>query len=88
MIHDPRVHALLEALADLGYTVETDWRPNRLEQAAPGRGWVREVVVHDRNLGRSQRPCLSREAQRLSRSGYELRRSDLLDLAALDDHAD
>ncbi len=25
MIHDPRVHALLEALADLGYTVETDW---------------------------------------------------------------
>lgn len=30
----------LSVLADLGYTVETDWRPNRVELVAPGRGWV------------------------------------------------
>jgi len=27
-------------LAELAYVVETDWRPNRVELAAPGRGWV------------------------------------------------
>ena len=32
--------AALAALAELGYVVETDWRPNRVELAAPGRGWV------------------------------------------------
>jgi len=31
---------VLTALGDLGYAVETDWRPNRVELAAPGRGWV------------------------------------------------
>ena len=30
----------LEVLARLGYTIETDWRPNRVELVAPGRGWV------------------------------------------------
>jgi lincosamide nucleotidyltransferase A/C/D/E len=30
----------LSVLADLGYTIETDWRPNRVELLAPGRGWV------------------------------------------------
>jgi len=30
----------LEALAGLGYEIETDWRPNRVELAAAGRGWV------------------------------------------------
>lgn len=29
----------LAVLADLGYTIETDWRPNRVELAA-GRGWI------------------------------------------------
>jgi lincosamide nucleotidyltransferase A/C/D/E len=32
--------AVLEALRALGYVVETDWRPNRVELVAPGRGWV------------------------------------------------
>ena len=32
--------AALAALAQLGYVIETDWRPNRVELAAPGRGWV------------------------------------------------
>ena len=32
--------AALAALARLGYAVETDWRPNRVELAAPGRGRV------------------------------------------------
>lgn len=31
---------VLTALGELGYAVETDWRPNRVELAAPGRGWV------------------------------------------------
>jgi lincosamide nucleotidyltransferase A/C/D/E len=31
---------LLLALGALGYAVETDWRPNRVELAAPGRRWV------------------------------------------------
>jgi lincosamide nucleotidyltransferase A/C/D/E len=31
---------VLKALGDIGYAIETDWRPNRVELAAPGRGWV------------------------------------------------
>ncbi len=30
----------LAVLTGLGYEVETDWRPNRVELVAPGRGWV------------------------------------------------
>jgi lincosamide nucleotidyltransferase A/C/D/E len=30
----------LTALHGLGYVIETDWRPNRVELAAPERGWV------------------------------------------------
>lgn len=30
----------LTALGGLGYVVETDWRPVRVELAAPGRRWV------------------------------------------------
>jgi len=33
-------HEVLRALEDLGYVIETDWRPNRVELVAPGRGWV------------------------------------------------
>ena len=32
--------AALGALGRLGYTVETDWRPVRVELVASGRGWV------------------------------------------------
>lgn len=32
--------AVLTALGRLGYVVETDWRPNRVELVAPGRRWV------------------------------------------------
>ena len=31
---------VLAVLHDMGYAIETDWRPNRVELAAPGRGWV------------------------------------------------
>jgi lincosamide nucleotidyltransferase A/C/D/E len=31
---------VLAALAELGYVLETDWRPNRVELTAAGRGWV------------------------------------------------
>jgi lincosamide nucleotidyltransferase A/C/D/E len=31
-------HEVLAALHDLGYAIETDWRPNRVELAASGRG--------------------------------------------------
>lgn len=34
------VHRVLAVLADLGYVVETDWRPVRVELVAPGRGRV------------------------------------------------
>jgi lincosamide nucleotidyltransferase A/C/D/E len=30
----------LDVLAQLGYALETDWRPNRAELIATGRGWV------------------------------------------------
>ena len=30
----------VEALRGLGYEIETDWRPNRVELAARGLGWV------------------------------------------------
>ncbi len=32
--------AALTALERLGWAVETDWRPVRVELVAPGRGWV------------------------------------------------
>lgn len=32
--------AALDVLGPLGYVVETDWRPVRVELGAPGRGWV------------------------------------------------
>jgi lincosamide nucleotidyltransferase A/C/D/E len=32
--------AVLDALAHLGYVLETDWRPNRMELAAPGGRWA------------------------------------------------
>ena len=35
--HEPEA---LAALRDLGYEIETDWRPNRVELAAPGQRWV------------------------------------------------
>src|SRR5215218_2310816 len=40
--------AILAALAELGYVVETDWRPNRVELAAPGSRWVdlHPLVIH------------------------------------------
>ena len=40
---------ILVALADLGYTIETDWRPNRVEMAASGRRWVdlHPLVIDD-----------------------------------------
>lgn len=32
--------AALSVLNEMGYVIETDWRPNRVELAATGRGWV------------------------------------------------
>ncbi len=51
-------HALLEALADLGYSVETDWRPNRVELAAPGRGWVDLHPLHIDAVGNARQAAL------------------------------
>jgi len=100
---------VLQQLADLGYSIETDWRPNRVELAAPGRGWVdlHPLVLDDEGAARQAAldggwhefptswfttgtlqgetvPCVSAEAQRRFRSGYELRQVDLDDLAELD----
>jgi lincosamide nucleotidyltransferase A/C/D/E len=40
---------VLAALYDFGYVIETDWRPNRVELVAPGRGWVdlHPLVIDD-----------------------------------------
>jgi lincosamide nucleotidyltransferase A/C/D/E len=35
---------VLAALADLGYVIETDWRPNRVELVAPD--WVGSMCIH------------------------------------------
>jgi lincosamide nucleotidyltransferase A/C/D/E len=35
-----REAAALDALSELGYVIETDWRPVRVEVVAAGRGWV------------------------------------------------
>ncbi len=107
---DSRYEAeLLEVLAGMGYVIETDWRPNRVEltatggsrvdlhplvidrdghakQAALGGGWHE----FDRSWFTTGRlsgvpvPCVTIAAQRLFRSGYELREVDLLDLSELD----
>lgn len=40
----------LDALAQLGYMIETDWRPVRVELSCPVRGWVDlHPVVFDEN---------------------------------------
>jgi lincosamide nucleotidyltransferase A/C/D/E len=45
----------LAALAELGYAVETDWRPLRVEVVPPGRGWVDlQPVVFDKSGHRWQ----------------------------------
>jgi lincosamide nucleotidyltransferase A/C/D/E len=46
--------AVLTALRELGYGIETDWRPNRVELGAPGRGWVdvHPLVIDDEGNGR------------------------------------
>jgi len=101
---------VLSALQDLGYAIETDWRPNRVELRAPLRGWVdvhplvmdeggnaRQAALsggwHDfpasfftiGHIGEVAVPCVSIEAQRLFRTGYELRATDHHDLALLDE---
>lgn len=40
---------VLAALHHLGYEIETDWRPNRVELAAAGQGWVdvHPLVIDD-----------------------------------------
>jgi lincosamide nucleotidyltransferase A/C/D/E len=100
---------VLTALHDLGYVVETDWRPNRVELVARGRGWVDVHPLLIDEDGRARQaaldggwhefprsfftvgslcgasvPCVSSEAQRAFRTGYELREVDMHDLALLD----
>jgi lincosamide nucleotidyltransferase A/C/D/E len=40
---------VLDALTGLGYSIETDWRPNRVELSAPGSRWVdlHPLVIED-----------------------------------------
>lgn len=101
--------AALAVLAELGYDIETDWRPNRVELSSTGLGYVdlhpllisqdgsaRQAALGggyhhfprsyfvEGSLGGRVIPCVSIGAQRLFHSGYELRRSDVHDLALLD----
>jgi lincosamide nucleotidyltransferase A/C/D/E len=100
----------LAAVAEMEYTVETDWRPNRVELTAPGRGRVdlHPLLVDEDGSARQAAlgggfhvfprsffvggslagvpvPCVSVAAQRLFRTGYELRGIDRHDLAVLDE---
>jgi lincosamide nucleotidyltransferase A/C/D/E len=104
--HEPAALAVLDAL---GYAVETDWRPNRVELVAPGRGWVdlhpllvaadgsaRQAALgggyHEfprsyftvGHLNGMTVPCVTAEAQRRFREGYEPRLADRQDLDVLD----
>ena len=101
--------AALAVLAAMGYTVEIDWRPNRVELSAPGRGRVdlHPLLINDDGTAKQAAltggfhvfprsffvtgslagvpvPCVSVTAQRLFRTGYEPRDSDLHDLVVLD----
>lgn len=101
---------VLEVLGRLGYAVETDWRPNRVELVAPdgsrvdvhpltsipdgsryqaGLSGERFVYpagcfVEGRLLARPVR-CLSAAQQVAWHQGYELRDTDVADLALLRD---
>lgn len=46
--------ALLEVLSGMGYAIETDWRPNRVELAASGGRWVdlHPLVIDDQGNAR------------------------------------
>lgn len=76
----------LAALRALGYAVETDWLPVRVELQASGARWVdvHPVGFDAGVIGGRRVNCLSVEQQRSFRSGYELRPQDRHDLAELD----
>lgn len=99
----------LSVLNGLGYTVETNWRPNRVELVCAGRGWIDLhplLLAEDGSarqasldggfhvfpdhfftsgyLAGSGVGCVSAQAQRLFRTGYEPRAVDVHDLAVLD----
>lgn len=40
LVAEDRLEESLLLLADLGYTIETDWLPVRVELVSPGVGWV------------------------------------------------
>lgn len=100
---------VIAALRNLGYEIETDWRPNRVELGNPDRGWVdlhplllapdgsaRQAALgggfHEfppsyfatGRLHGTVVPCLSAQAQRAFRKGYQLRPQDHHDLSVLD----
>ncbi len=100
----------LSVLGGLGYAVETDWRPNRVELVSADRGWVDLHPLHLAEDGSAHQAaldggdqvfpgsfftsgylngvavrCVSAQAQRLFRSGYEPRVVDVHDLAMLDE---
>jgi len=65
---------VLGVLHDLGYVIETDWRPNRVELAAPGRGWVdlHPLVVDE--VGNARQAALGGGWHELPRSFFTVGR--------------
>jgi lincosamide nucleotidyltransferase A/C/D/E len=60
----------LTALHELGYVVETDWRPNRVELVAPARGWVDlHPLVLDED-GSARQAALDGSYHRFDRSWF------------------
>jgi lincosamide nucleotidyltransferase A/C/D/E len=67
---------VLAVLQELGYVIETDWRPNRVELAAPGRGWVdvHPLVIDDH--GNARQAALGGGWHEFPRAFVTIRRLD------------
>lgn len=62
--------AALTALHELGYRIETDWRPNRVELVAPGRGWVDLHPIELDAQGNGRQPSLDEGYHEFPRSWF------------------
>jgi lincosamide nucleotidyltransferase A/C/D/E len=61
---------VLATLDRLGYTIETDWRPTRVELVAPGRGWVDVHPVVLDSAGDGVQTGLDGETYRYPAAGF------------------
>lgn len=65
---------VLTALDGRGYAIETDWRPSRVELAAPGRGWVDLHPLDIDDAGNARQAALDGGWHELPRSFFTVGR--------------